>query len=83
MALTGQDGFGSYDARTFTPTPGQYTFGVCSEAVATGPSPPAICSYNPALVPYVLDTIPPAGVDVRSELNPTLGPVVLQGVTVP
>jgi len=83
LALTGQDGFGFYDARTFTPTPGPYTFGVCSAAVASGPSPPAICSYNPSLVPYVLDTVPPAGVDVRSELNPTLGPVVLQGVTVP
>ena len=56
---------------------------MCSEAVATEPNPPAICSYNPGSVPYVLDTIPPAGVDVQSELNPTLGPVVLQGVTVP
>lgn len=83
LALTGQDGFGIDDARTFTSTPGPYTFGVCSGAVASGPSPPAICGYNPGLVPYVLDTVPPAGVDVRSELNPTLGPVVLQGVTVP
>jgi glucoamylase len=81
--LTGQDGFGFYDARTFTATPGTYTFGVCSEALASEPSPPAICSFNPSSVPYVLDTIPPAGVDVQAELNPTLGPVVVEGVTVP
>jgi glucoamylase len=83
VTLTGQDGFGFYDARTFTSTPTAFTFGVCSQALASEPSPPAICSYNPSLVPYVLDTIPPAGVDVQAELNPTLGPVVLQGVTVP
>ncbi len=83
LTLTGQNVFGYYDARTFTPTPGPYTFGVCSAALASEPSPPAICSYNPAQVPYVLDTIPPAQVDVQTELNPTLGPVVLQGVSIP
>ncbi|HEY1918736.1 MAG TPA: glucodextranase DOMON-like domain-containing protein [Streptosporangiaceae bacterium] len=87
LALAGQDGFGDDDARTFTATPGAYTFGVCSAAVAGGPNPPAICSYNPADVPIVLDTIPPSGVDVQSELNPTLPAnatgVDLQGVTVP
>jgi hypothetical protein len=55
--------------------------------VAGGPDPPAICSYNPNDVPIVLDTIPPSGVDVQSELSPTLpanaGGVQLQGVTVP
>ena len=30
VTLTGQDGFGNDDARTFTATPGAYTFGVCS-----------------------------------------------------
>ncbi len=54
----------------------------------TGPrpgsaSPPAICGYDPSLVPYVLDTIPPSTVDVQTELNPTINPVVLEGVTVP
>ncbi|MGH9106984.1 MAG: hypothetical protein ACRDZX_14360 [Acidimicrobiales bacterium] len=44
------------------------------------PSPPPICSYDPALVPYVIDTIPPSDVNVQDELNPLLGPVVLDGV---
>jgi glucoamylase len=87
LSLAGQDGFGNDDARTFTATPGAYTFGVCSAAVAGEPDPPAICSYNPDNVPIVLDTIPPSGVDVQSELNPTLpgnaSGVQLQGVTVP
>lgn len=85
MTLTGQDGYGVNDARTFTATPGGYTFGVCSSAVASQPSPPAICSVNPADVPFVMDTIPPAGVNVQTELNPTLATsgVRLQGVTVP
>ncbi len=83
VALAGQDGFGFDDARTFTSTPGAYTFGVCTAAIAAEASPPAICSYNPSDVPYVLDTIPPSSVNVQSELNPTVNPVVLQGVTVP
>ncbi len=85
VALTGQDGFGIDDARTFTATPGAYTFGVCSAAVASEPSPPAVCSYNPADVPFVMDTIPPASVNVQTELNPTVSTsgVALQGVTVP
>jgi glucoamylase len=85
VTLTGQDGFGIDDARTFTATPGEYMFGVCSAAVASEPSPPAICSYNPALVPFVMDTIPPASVNVQTELNPTVNPsgVELQGITVP
>jgi glucoamylase len=85
VTLTGQDGFGVDDARTFTATPGAYTFGVCSAAVASGAEPPAICSYNPADVPFVMDTIPPASVNVQTELDPTQNPsgVELQGVTVP
>ncbi|HUD37987.1 MAG TPA: glucodextranase DOMON-like domain-containing protein, partial [Streptosporangiaceae bacterium] len=85
VTLTGQDGFGTDDARTFTATPGGFTFGVCSAAVASEPSPPAVCSYNPNNVPYVLDTIPPASVNVQTELDPTQNPsgVQLQGVTVP
>jgi glucoamylase len=31
----------------------------------------------------VMDTITPPGVSQDTELNPVLGPVVLQGVTVP
>jgi glucoamylase len=85
LTLTGQDGFGVDDARTFTATPGAYTFGVCSAAVASGPAPPSICSYNPGDVPFVMDTIPPASVDVQTELDPTQNPsgIDLQGVTVP
>ena len=30
-----------------------------------------------------MDTITPAGVSQATELNPTVGPVVLQGVTAP
>ena len=85
VTLTGQDGFGVDDARTFTSTPQAFNFGVCSAAVASEASPPAICSVNPATVPFVMDTIPPTTVNVQTELNPTLNPsgVQLQGVTVP
>src|ERR1700691_1695883 len=85
VTLAGQDGFGTDDARAFTATPGGYTFGVCSAAVAGEASPPAICSVNPSTVPYVMATIPPAGGDVRTELDPTTNTagVQLQGVTVP
>jgi len=73
------------DARTVTSTPGAYTFGVCSAAVASEASPPAVCAFDPSTVPFVMDTIPPTTVDVQAELNPTLNPsgVQLQGVTVP
>jgi glucoamylase len=78
VALTGQDGFNADQARSFTATPGPYTFGVCAPA---NPSP--ICSFDPNAVPNVMDTIPPAGVSQSTELDPTLGPVALSGVTVP
>jgi glucoamylase len=83
LTLTGQDGFGTNDARTFTATPQAFNFGVCSTAVASEPSPPPVCSFSPANVPFVLDTIPPTGVNVQTELDPTQNPVVLQGITVP
>jgi glucoamylase len=85
VTLAGQDGFGTDDARTFTATPGAFTFGVCSAAVASQASPPAICSGNPSAVPYVMDTIPPSDVNVQAELDPTINTsgVQLQGVTVP
>ncbi len=78
VALTGQNGFNSYQARDFTATPGAYTFGVCASG-ATSP----ICSVNPSSVPYVMDTITPSSVSQDTELDPTLGPVELTGVTVP
>jgi glucoamylase len=78
VVLTGQDGFSADQARAFTATPGQYTFGVC----AAGNTAP-ICSVDPTTVPKAMDVITPAGVSQATELNPTLGPVVIQPVTVP
>ena len=78
IALAGQDGYSSDLARAFTATPGAYSFGVCAAG-----NPAAICSVDPSTVPKVMDTITPAGVSQATELDPTLGPVVLQGVTVP
>jgi glucoamylase len=78
VALAGQNGFNSYQARDFTATAGAYMFGVCASG---GTSP--ICSVNPSSVPYVIDTITPPTVSQDTELNPTLGPVALSGVTVP
>ena len=78
VALTGQDGFSPDQARAFTATPGAFTFGVCAPG---GTSP--ICSVNPSSVPKVMDTITPPGVSQATELDPTLGPVMLQGVVAP
>jgi len=78
VALTGQDGFSPGQARQFTATPGADTFGVCAPGGTS-----SICSVSPSSVPKVMDTIPPAGVSQATELDPTLGPVVLQGVPAP
>ncbi len=78
VVLTGQDGFSPDLARAFTATPGAYTFGVC----APGSTAP-ICSVDPSTVPKAMDVITPPGVSQATELNPTLGPVVIQPVTVP
>jgi len=78
VVLTGQDGFAPGQARQFTATPGAFTFGVC----ATGNTSP-ICSVNPSTVPQAMDVITPPGVDQDTELNPTLGQVVIQPVVVP
>jgi glucan 1,4-alpha-glucosidase len=77
LALTGQDGFSSDEARAFTSQAGAFTFGVCP---AGGSEP--ICSVDPSTVPKVIDTITPSGVSQSTELDPTLGAVELQGVTV-
>ena len=81
LALTGQNGFNSYQARDFTATPGDYTFGVCPANDTTD----AICNLDPNTVPKVMDTITPPGVEQKTELDPTLNPngVQLQGVAVP
>jgi len=78
VVLTGQDGFSNDQARGFQPTPQDFQFGVC----APGGSAP-ICSFNPGLVPKAVDVLTPPGVSQATELDPTLGPVVLQGVTIP
>jgi glucoamylase len=78
VVLTGQDGFSADQARGFAATPQPFLFGVCAPG---GTSP--ICSVDPATVPKVMDTIPPTGVNQDVELDPTRGPVAIQGVTVP
>ncbi len=78
VVLTGQDGFSPDQARAFAATPQPYEFGVC----AAGDNSP-ICSVGPATVPKAMDIITPAGASQAIELDPTLGPVVIQGVTVP
>jgi glucoamylase len=78
VVLTGQDGFSPDQARAFTSTPGPFTFGVC----APGGTQP-ICTFDPNSVPKAMDVITPAGVSQATELDPTLGPVVIQPVTVP
>jgi glucoamylase len=92
-ALAGQDGFGTDDARAFTPAPGDFTFGVCPAAEAAQSPEPQVCQVSASIEPEVLDTVPPAGVTLGSELNllnypgnttTTLTtPPQLQGITVP
>jgi glucan 1,4-alpha-glucosidase len=78
VTLTGQDGFSPDQARSFTPTPQPYNFGVCVTASAD-----PHCTFDPNAVPKVMDTLTPSGVSQSTELDYTLGPVVLQGVTLP
>ena len=78
VVLTGQDGFSSDQARAFTATAGDFSFGVC----APGGTAP-VCSADPNTVPKAVDVITPSGVSQATELDPTLGPVAIQPVTVP
>ncbi len=78
VALHGQDGFSADQARGFAPTPQPYQFGLC----APGGTAP-VCGIDPGSAPKVVDTIPPAGVDQASELNPLPGPATLHGLPVP
>ncbi len=77
LSLWGQDGFGIDEARPITPTPQDFTFGVC----ATGDTDPR-CGLDPADAPFTMDTIPPPGVEQEVILDATLGPVELRGVTI-
>ena len=78
VVLTGQDGFSPDQARGFAPTPQEFAFGVC---VAGNPSP--ICSVAPTSVPKAVDVITPDGVSQATELDPTQGSPVVNGVPVP
>jgi len=78
VVLTGQDGFSPDQARGFAPTPEEFLFGVCA-AVSADPH----CTFDPDLVPRAIDVITGPGVDQSRELDYTLGPVVLTGVTLP
>ena len=78
VVLTGQDGFSTDQARDFTATPGGFMFGVC----APGGTAP-ICSVDPNTVPKAMDVLTPPGVSQATELDPTVGPVVIQPVPVP
>jgi glucoamylase len=78
VVLTGQDGFSPDQARGFAPAPQPFQFGVCA-----APSPDPHCTFAPSLVPKAVDVIKGAGVQQATELDYTLGPVVLTGVVIP
>jgi carbohydrate-binding DOMON domain-containing protein len=78
VVLTGQDGFSPDQARGFQPTPQEFQFGVCAVASAD-----PHCTFAPNLVPKAVDVITPSGVSQSTELDYTLGPVVIKGVTIP
>jgi glucoamylase len=78
VVLTGQDGFSPDQARGFAATPEPYLFGVCATA-----SLDPHCTFDPNEVPKALDVITPAGVSQSTELDYTLGAVVLADVVIP
>jgi len=78
VVLTGQDGFSPDQARGFAATPQPFLFGVCA-----APSSNPHCTFDPTKVPKAMDVITPSGVNQSTELDYTLGPVVLQDVTIP
>jgi glucoamylase len=78
VVLTGQDGFSSDLARGFSATPQAFLFGVCA-----APSDDTHCTFDPNAVPKAVDVITAPGVQQSTELDYTLGPVVLGGVAIP
>ncbi len=78
VVLTGQDGFSSDQARGFAATPQDFAFGVCAARPGrrSAPSTRARC-------PRRWTSSRPGGVSQATELDPTLGPVVIRGVPVP
>ncbi len=78
VVLTGQDGFSPDQARGFSSTPGQYSFGVCA-----APSVDPHCTVDPATVPKAMDVLTPPGVLQSNELDYTLrSPVTITDVTI-
>jgi carbohydrate-binding DOMON domain-containing protein len=79
VVLTGQDGFSPDQARSFTTTPGPFTFGVCA-TVSTDPH----CTVDPNTVPKTIDVLTPPGVLQSDELDYTIhNPVTLQPIVIP
>ena len=78
VVLTGQDGFSGDQARAFTATAQDFSFGVCASGGTE-----AICKVDPTTVPKAVDVITPDGVSQAAELDPTLGAVAIQPVVVP
>ena len=78
VVLTGQDGFSPDQARGFAATPQPFLFGVCAPGGTS-----LVCGIDPATVPKAMDVIAPSGVDQATELDPTLGPVIIHAVPVP
>jgi glucoamylase len=78
VVLTGQDGFSPDLARGFQPVPQDFQFGVCATA---GADPH--CTFNPGAVPRAVDVFTPAGTAQSTELDYTLGPVVIKPVVMP
>ncbi len=79
VVLTGQDGFSPDQARGFSPTPGDFSFGVC----ATSSADPH-CTADPATVPKAVDVETPSGVVQSDELDYTLHtPVTIRAVVIP
>jgi glucoamylase len=77
VVLTGQEGGNPDQARDWTPTPQDFRFGVCATA-----STDVHCTADPSTVPKAMDVFTPAGTSQSTELDYTLGPVVLQPVVV-
>jgi glucoamylase len=75
VALTGQ-GADQPPDRAFTQPAQDFTFGVCRSGISS-----PICALDPNSVPKVMDTVTPTGVAQATELDPTQGPVQLQGVS--
>jgi glucoamylase len=78
VVLTGQDGFSGDQARGFDSTPQEFLFGVCA-TVSADPH----CTVDPGTVPKAIDVLTPPAVLQSGELDYTLHPVVLQGVSIP